>query len=58
CTDIEAAPEFVIRDDGATVDLGYSWSVQLDDTRVLVAYYMNTPGNPLPYIAGSILEVR
>ncbi|MBL9203054.1 MAG: exo-alpha-sialidase [Opitutaceae bacterium] len=58
CTDIEAAPEFVIRDDGATVDLGYSWSVQLDDTRVLVAYYMNTPGTPLPHIAASILEIN
>jgi hypothetical protein len=55
CTDAARAPEFVLRDDGATTDLGYPWSVQLDARRVLVVYYMNEPGRP-PYIAGTILR--
>ncbi|MBI5768377.1 MAG: exo-alpha-sialidase [Verrucomicrobia bacterium] len=58
CTNAESAPEFVVRDDGATTDLGYSWSVQLDAKRVLVAYYMNLPGGAPPHIAGSILEIE
>lgn len=48
----------MVRDDGVTSDLGYSWSVQLDDTHVLVAYYHNVPGGAPPHIAASILEVR
>ncbi len=55
CTDYETAPEFVIRDDGGTSDLGYSWSVQLDEHRVLVIYYMNIE-NGIRHIAGTILE--
>jgi hypothetical protein len=33
--------EIVIRDDGATSDLGYPASVQLEDGRVLTVYYHN-----------------
>ena len=37
--DMETAPELVIRDDARSPDCGYPWSVELDDGRVLVAYW-------------------
>jgi sialidase-1 len=57
CTDFATAPEVVLRDDGGTTDLGYSWSVQLDPTHVLVTYYFNQVGG-LQHIAGTILEIK
>ena len=57
CTDFATAPEIVLRDDGGTTDLGYSWSVQLDPTHVLVTYYFNQVGG-LQHIAGTILEIK
>jgi sialidase-1 len=57
CTDFATAPEFVLRDDGGTVDLGYPWSVQLDDKHVLVTYYFNVPGG-IQHIAGTVLEIN
>lgn len=56
CTDAASAPEFVLRDDGGTTDLGYPWAVPLDGGRVLVVYYFNRANGPR-HIAGSILEV-
>jgi sialidase-1 len=56
CTDFETAPEFVIRDDGGTGDLGYCWSTMMDNNRVLVVYYFNTD-NGKRFIAGTILEI-
>ncbi|MEQ8879531.1 MAG: sialidase family protein [Cyclobacteriaceae bacterium] len=56
CTDISTAPEFIIRDDGGTRDLGYPWSTQLDDDRVLVVYYFNKDDGTR-HIAGSILRI-
>jgi hypothetical protein len=56
CTDFATAPEMVLRDDGGTTDLGYPWSVLLDDRHVLVAYYFNRPGG-IQHIAGTILEL-
>ena len=56
CTDFGTAPEIVLRDDGTTSDLGYPWSVVLDDKRVLVTYYMNVEGG-LQHIAGTILAL-
>ena len=56
CTDFATAPEIVLRDDGTTSDLGYPWSVMLDDKRVLVTYYMNVDGG-LQHIAGTILAL-
>jgi sialidase-1 len=56
CTDYATAPEFVIREDGGSTDVGYPWAVMLDDHRVLVTYYYNQ-GNGTRYIAGTILEV-
>jgi hypothetical protein len=47
----------VLRDDGGTTDLGYPWSVALDDKRVLVVYYYNIANGPR-HIAGTILEIE
>lgn len=57
CTDMAEAPEFVIRDDGGTGDLGYPWAALLPDGNVLVAYYFNI-GDGTRYIAGSVLDVK
>lgn len=56
CTDFATAPEFVLRDDGGTTDLGYPWSVRLDGNRVLVAYYFNREGG-VRHIAGTVVEI-
>ncbi|GAA0877065.1 hypothetical protein GCM10009119_00330 [Algoriphagus jejuensis] len=57
CTDFKTAPEFILRDDGGTSDLGYSWPVQLTKDRVLVIYYFNL-ANGTRHIAGTILEIK
>lgn len=57
CTDIETAPEFIVREDGGNGDLGYPWAVQLADGKVLVAYYFNLQDGTR-HIAGSLLEVQ
>jgi len=56
-SDIVEAPELVIRDDGGNGDIGYPWSVQLPDGRILVAYYFNL-ANGTRFIAGSLIEVE
>lgn len=57
CTDFDTAPEIILRDDGGNSDLGYTWPVQLNDNRVLVAYYFNKE-NGIRHIAGTILEIE
>jgi len=57
CTDFATAPEIILRDDGGSSDLGYTWPVLLDDSRVLVVYYFNKNGGTR-YIAGTILEIE
>ncbi len=57
CTDFATAPEIVLREDGGNGDLGYSWSVQVDDKRLLVVYYFNQ-ADGLRHIAGTILEIE
>lgn len=57
CTDIVEAPELVIRDDGGGYDLGYPWSIQLPDGKILAAYYINI-GEGTRHIAGSVIEVE
>lgn len=57
CTDFATAPEFVLRDDGGTSDIGYPWSVVLDERRVLVVYYFNLADGPR-HIAATLLEVK
>jgi sialidase-1 len=57
CTDFKTAPEIVLRDDGGTTDLGYTWPVILDKNHVFVVYYFNK-NNGTRYIAGTILEIE
>lgn len=52
---VDEAPEFVIRDDGSGTDLGYPWSIELDDGSVLVAYYFTSEAG-LRNISYSVLN--
>ncbi len=36
---LDDAKEIILRDDGRGADLGYPWMLELDDGRILVAYY-------------------
>ena len=56
CTDIETAPEIVLRDDGGSGDIGYPWAALFPDGRVLVAYYFNI-GDGTRYIAATLVEI-
>lgn len=56
CTDFKTAPEIILREDGGSGDLGYTWPVQLDQKRVLVTYYFNKD-NGTRSIQGTILKV-
>lgn len=56
CSDITEAPEFIIRDDGGSWDLGYPWAVQLADGNILTVYYINI-GDGTRHIAGSLIEI-
>lgn len=56
CTDFETSPEFIIRDDAGSGDIGYPWAVLLDKKRVLVTYYYHVD-NRTRHIAGSLLEL-
>jgi hypothetical protein len=56
CTDFKTAPEIILRADGGSTDIGYPWSVQLDENKALVVYYFNV-GEGIRRIAGTILEI-
>jgi len=56
CTDFESASEIILRDDGGSADLGYSWPVMIDKRHILVTYYFNR-NNGTRHIAGTILEL-
>lgn len=56
CTDFATAPEIILREDGGSGDIGYTWPVQLDKKRVLVVYYFNT-NNGTRSIQGTIIKV-
>lgn len=57
CTDFATTEEFVLRDDGGTHDIGYTWPVLLDRNRALVVYYFNRD-NGTRHIAGTIIEIK
>ncbi|MCO5238769.1 MAG: glycoside hydrolase [Chitinophagaceae bacterium] len=57
CTDFTTAPEMILREDGGSTDIGYTWPVLLDNNRVLVVYYYNIE-NGIRHIAGTILEIN
>lgn len=48
--------EFALRSDGGNADIGYPWSAQTPDGRILVVYYFNE-GDGTRYIAGAILQI-
>lgn len=56
CSDIETAPEIVLRDDGGSGDIGYPWAALLADGRVLVAYYFNV-GDGTRHIAATLVKI-
>lgn len=57
CTDYATSTEIVLRDDGGNTDIGYTWSVMLDNNRILVIYYFNKD-NETRHIAGTILAME
>ena len=57
CTDLAAAPEIVLRDDGGGVDLGYPWATVLSKDRALVVYYFNRADGPRT-IEGTFLQLE
>jgi hypothetical protein len=58
CTNTEEAEVIVLREDGAGPDLGYSSAVQLEDGRILIAYYFYDTVRGPRYIAGTVCEYR
>ena len=57
CSDLNEAPEFIIRDDGGNWDVGYPSALQMPDDSILVTYYFNLGGAyATRYIAGSIIR--
>jgi hypothetical protein len=57
CTDFATAAEFVLRDDGGSGDIGYTWPVVLNDNKVLVVYYFNKDDGAR-HIAGTMIEIN
>ena len=55
CTDF-SGEEMVLRDDGGSGDLGYSWSCLTADGRALTVYYFNQ-ADGTRHIAGTYLEL-
>jgi len=53
---IDAAEELVITDDGLSTDLGYPSAVQLDDGRVLVAFY-DRGADDVRVIRGAVVAI-
>lgn len=56
CTDLAAAEEIVLRDDGGSVDVGYPWATMISKNRVMVVYYFNL-ADGTRHIAGTVLEI-
>jgi hypothetical protein len=57
CTNLVAAPEIVLRDDGGSVDLGYPWATMVAKDRALVVYYFNQADGTRT-IEGTFLQVE
>ncbi len=54
-TDLDTAPDIIIRSDSNGTDCGYPWSVELADGRVLVVYYYTHPDG-IRGIEGTVVE--
>lgn len=57
CTDFATAPEIILRDDGGSTDIGYTWPVMLNDNHIMITYYFNKQ-NGTRHIAGTIIEIK
>jgi hypothetical protein len=57
CTNLAAAPEVVLRDDGGGVDLGYPWATMVAKDRALVVYYFNR-NDGTRTIEGTLVKVE
>jgi len=57
CTDYKTSQEIILRDDGGSTDIGYTWPVLTDPEHVLVVYYFNIKDG-IRHIAGTILELK
>jgi sialidase-1 len=57
CTQLVAATEIVLRDDGGNGDLGYPWATLISDRLVLVVYYFNQ-GDGTRHIAATFLSIE
>ena len=55
--DLENAPDVIVQSDSFSHDCGYPWSVELNDGRVLVAYWHHYPDNHRG-IEGAILAEK
>jgi hypothetical protein len=53
---IDTAEELVISDDGVSTDLGYPSAVQLDDGKVLVAFYDRGPDD-VRFVSGGLVTI-
>jgi len=58
CRNPGDAEEFVLRDDGGGVDLGYPHAAVLPDGRILIVYYFHDREGGQRYVAGSLVEVN
>jgi len=56
CTDPSGADEFVLRDDGGGVDVGYPHATVMPDGRVFIIYYYHDREGGQRFCAGSIVE--
>jgi hypothetical protein len=57
CTDYATSEEFVLRDDGGSTDIGYTWPILLDNNKVMVVYYYNK-NDGIRHIAGTVIEIK
>lgn len=56
-SDIDDAPDIIVRADSSDNDCGYPWALQLSDEHVIVVYYYTYPDGTRG-IEGTILEER
>ena len=54
-SDLDSAPDLVVRGDSQNADCGYPWAVELNDGRLLVVYYYSYPDGPCG-IEGTVIE--
>ncbi len=57
CSQIDNAHEYIIHDDAPSVDVGYPWAVKVNDTTVLVCFYLSDESG-CRHIAGSLLKIE